>query len=433
MVREMGSSDDAKKALSESLRRLEGILEALPSDAARDLKARIANLRALMLEQRPPALVLVGRRGAGKSSLVNALVGAKVAELGHVRGQTGRGRWIDVKTNDGALSVLDTRGVQEGSRPVEDDDAKTPLASILAELERKAPDVVVLVVRATDVDSAVEGDLDALAEVLRAVDRTHRAAPPVIVAVTHADLLEPKGVALHVAAPKDAPKDDDREEKLGHVRLAEATIDEKLRARPYWPQIKRTLAVSSYLSFRGDGAVRADERWRVAELSEAVFANLPAEGKAAFARVSRVKALLDSIAKDLTRATATLCAGVAAIPIPIADALPLTTLQAGLVASIAYLSGRALEARTAAEFLGAIGMNVGAAFALREAARALVKYIFPGAGSVVSAGVAFTGTMALGAAARAYFIWDEPIERARKVFEDRKAREDAEDERAKDD
>jgi uncharacterized protein (DUF697 family)/predicted GTPase len=422
---------DAKKALSESLRRVEGILEALPSDAARDLKVRIANLRTLMLEQRPPAIVLVGRRGSGKSSLVNALVGSKVAELGHVVGQTGRGRWIDVTTDGGTLSVLDTRGVQEGSRPVEDDDAKTPLASILTELERKAPDVVLLVVRATDVDSAIEGDLDALAEVLRAADRTHRTIPPVIAAVTHADVLEPKTLALHAKVPEPAREgsapDPDREEKLAHVRLAESTIEDKLRARPALaPHVRRAIAVSSYLSFRADGTVRADERWRIAELCEIVFAALPAQGKAAFARVSRVRALQDSIAKDLTRATATLCAGVAAIPIPIADALPLTTLQAGLVASIAYLSGRSFEAKTAAEFLGAIGMNVGAAFAMREAARALVKYLFPGAGSVVSAGVAFTGTMALGAAARAYFIWDEPIDRARKVFEDRKTRKDAE-------
>lgn len=414
-------SDDAKKALSESLRRLESILEALPSDAAKDLKARIANLRALMIEQRPAALVLVGRRGAGKSSLVNALVGSKVAELGHVKGQTGRGRWIDVVTKDGTLAVLDTRGVQEGSRPAEDDDAKTPIASILAELERKAPDVVLLVVRATDVDSAIEGDLDALAEVLRAVERTHKTTPPVIATVTHADMLEPKAIQLHVTATSET--DPDREEKLSHARLAERTIEDKLRALPaIAPHFRRAIAVSSYMSFKPDGALRGDERWRMGELSEIVFAHLPAEGKAAFARVSRVKALQDSIAKDLTRATATLCAGVAAIPIPIADALPLTTLQAGLVASIAYLSGRAFEAKAAAEFLGAIGMNVGAAFVLREAARALVKYIFPGAGSVVSAGVAFTGTMALGAAARAYFIWDEPLEKARKVFEERKTR-----------
>jgi uncharacterized protein (DUF697 family) len=190
------------------------------------------------------------------------------------------------------------------------------------------------------------------------------------------------------------------------------------------PHHKETLCVSSYLSFRNDGSVRADERWRISDLGEAVFKHLPTEGKAAFARVSQARALQDSIAKDLTSATATLCAGIAALPIPIADVIPLTSLQAGLVASIAYLSGRSIERRTIREFFGALGINLGAAFALREAARALVKYVFPGAGSVVSAGVAFTGTMALGAAARSYFVWGEPIERAKKIFDERKTDRD---------
>jgi uncharacterized protein (DUF697 family) len=65
---------------------------------------------------------------------------------------------------------------------------------------------------------------------------------------------------------------------------------------------------------------------------------------------------------------------------------------------------------------------VGAAFVLREAARALIKFVFPAGGALVSAGVAFAGTMALGAAAKAYFVHGQPIDAARKVFEDEKRR-----------
>src|SRR5262245_24841052 len=127
----MAEEKTTRQQIADSLKRLESLLGMLPSDAAKDLRGRIAALRRLMVEQRPPALALVGRRGAGKSSVINALVGAKVAEVGHVRGQTGRGKWFDVETPRGKLSLLDTRGVQEGSRPAEDDDAKTPIASIL--------------------------------------------------------------------------------------------------------------------------------------------------------------------------------------------------------------------------------------------------------------------------------------------------------------
>ena len=103
--------------------------------------------------------------------------------------------------------------------------------------------------------------------------------------------------------------------------------------------------------------------------------------------------------------------------------MPITSLQIVLVSGIAYISGRALDTKIAGEFLSALGVNVGAAFVLREAARALVKFVFPGAGSAVSGAVAFAGTMAIGAAARAYFVHGEPIDRARKIFKERRSRD----------
>ena len=419
----MQTEDKARKQLSDSLKRLEALLGMLPSAAAKDMRNRIETLRTLMVEQRPPALVLVGRRGSGKSSLINALVGAKAAEVGHVRGQTGRGRWFSVDTGRGELTLLDTRGVQEGSRPAEDDDAKTPLASILVEVGKRAPDAVIFVVRAIDVDSAIDADIEALEQVVRASQRYHRTAPPIVCAITHADLLEPKDVRLRDAevASDDEAIALDRDEKLSHVTLAERTIEDKIHAKSKLaPHLKRAVCVSTYLSFRADGSVRADERWRLAELSRALYDCLPSAGKATFARLSNLEGLQDDVAKDLTRATAAVCAGIAALPIPLADVLPLTTLQAGLVASIAWVSGRAIDAGAIGEFLTALGANVGAAFALREAARALIKFVFPGGGALVSAGVAFAGTMALGSAATAYFVHGKPLEEAKRIFDERR-------------
>src|SRR5580700_3529493 len=122
--------DDPLKTLARAIVRLEELLDRLPVDLARDLRARIATLRTLMLEKRPPALVLVGRRGAGKSSVVNALFGTKVAELGHVTAQTGRGRWFEYARDGGSMSILDTRGVQEGSLPAEGDGGKSALDAL---------------------------------------------------------------------------------------------------------------------------------------------------------------------------------------------------------------------------------------------------------------------------------------------------------------
>ena len=120
---------DPKKPIAESIRRLEQLLDLLPGGTAKDLKVKIAEVRRTLLEPRAPALVLVGRRGSGKSSVVNALFGKKIAEVGHVKAQTGAGKWFDYSSDLGALSILDTRGLQEGSAPVEADEAETPMKS----------------------------------------------------------------------------------------------------------------------------------------------------------------------------------------------------------------------------------------------------------------------------------------------------------------
>src|SRR3979409_7774 len=100
-----GNNEDLLKALARAIERIEELLERLPLDVAKEVRIRSATLRTLMLDKRPPALVLVGRRGAGKSSIINALFGAKVAELGHVTAQTGRGRWYDYERDGGPISI----------------------------------------------------------------------------------------------------------------------------------------------------------------------------------------------------------------------------------------------------------------------------------------------------------------------------------------
>jgi len=410
----MSDSDEPLKTLARTIARLEELLERLPLDVAKDLRVRIATLRTVLLEKRSPALVLVGRRGAGKSSIVNALLGAKVAELGHVTAQTGRGRWYEYERDGGKVAILDTRGMQEGAPPAESDEAPSAIESIAIELRAKAPDVVVFVAKASEVDAAIEADLVALERVYDEVRRAHRAEPPLVVAVTHCDLLEPKATRLHLA--ESEPRED-VEGKSRLVAMAEraisARLDERARLRD---RHVATLGVSAYMSWRADGSLRLDERWRIEDLALTLFRHLPDAGRAELARATRACAVQEELASTLTKATAAVCAGVAAAPIPIADVVPLTALQAGLVAGIAWIGGRSIDKRGAAEFLAGLGANVGVAFVLREGFRAVMKVVAPGGGPILSATIAFSGTMAIGAAARAYFIRGLSIDDAKRVF-----------------
>ncbi len=415
--------DDVRKTrevIAENIRRVEEMLRFLPlhESTVSELRAKIGLLRTILLEQRAPALALVGRRGAGKSSLVNALFGAKVAEVGHVKAQTGRGKWFEHKTDRGSITVLDTRGIQEGSTPAEKDVSKDAIASIVVELKKKVPDVILFLVKATEADSAIDADLNALERVYAEIEREHRVRPPLVAIATHCDVVEPKATRLHKATEEPA---EDIEEKLARVSEAEHHLETKIKDRPKLaPHLVWTRGVSTYISFGKENQVRADERWRVDELVGTLFKHLPDAGRGTLVRIARVRGLQEELANNLTRATAAICAGVAALPIPVADVIPITTMQVTLVAGIAWLSGRPLDRKAAAEFLGAMGANVGLGFAFREGARALIKFVFPGAGSMVSGAVAFAGTLAIGAAARNYFLRGSSIEDAKKSFTDTK-------------
>jgi uncharacterized protein (DUF697 family) len=151
-------------------------------------------------------------------------------------------------------------------------------------------------------------------------------------------------------------------------------------------------------------------------LTEKLFRHLPDASRAELARATRAKAVQEELATTLTSATSALCAGIAAVSFIPLDIVTLTALQAGMVAGIAWIGGRAVDKRGATEFMGGLGMHVGAAIGLREAARAIIKFLLPGGAAVVSAAVAFTGTSAIGAAAKAYYIRGVSLDDARKVF-----------------
>src|SRR5437660_89500 len=81
-------------------------------------------------------------------------------------------------------------------------------------------------------------------------------------------------------------------------------------------------------------------------------------------------AVQSEIAQMLVKSTTAICAAIGAQPIPLADLPILTALQLLMVSGIMYISGRERSLRAATEFVGALGVNVGAGMILREGTRA---------------------------------------------------------------
>lgn len=151
------------------------------------------------------------------------------------------------------------------------------------------------------------------------------------------------------------------------------------------------------------------------QLAEGVCTMLPNPAKLEFARLSGAKRAQAQIARSLLKSFTAVCGVIGVQPIPLADLPVLTTLQTLMVALIIQTTGRKAGPRLIAEFLGAMGVNVGAGLLFREGARALVKVV-PFWGNAVSGMVAGAGTYAIGRAAIAYFIEDVPISETRKLF-----------------
>ena len=113
------------------------------------------------------------------------------------------------------------------------------------------------------------------------------------------------------------------------------------------------------------------------------------------------------LANELVRSCSTLAITVALSPVPLSDIAIIAPLQVVMVSAVSYLSGRSWDAKSSAEWIGSLGLVGSAGLGFRWGAQQLVKLI-PGAGSMISAGIAGTGTAALGRAAIRYFIGPPP-------------------------
>jgi uncharacterized protein (DUF697 family) len=149
---------------------------------------------------------------------------------------------------------------------------------------------------------------------------------------------------------------------------------------------------------------------------EILCAALPPCARLQFARLTNARRAQSLIASSLLTSFSAVCGIVGLQPIPLADLPVLSTLQGFMVALIIHTSGRPLRLRLALEFIGSLGLSVGAGFLFRETTRAIVRVI-PFWGEAVSGFIAGAGTYALGRAAIAYFIDDSPIQETRRIFQ----------------
>ena len=341
-------SDRAKEVALDQLVR---VLDRVPLVSG--VKNDLSGLRSLLYRRRPPRIAALGLAGSGRSTLLRALIERETASE-PLRAE--HGQWIHIEHAGAKVDWLEV--------DVDDPAARSRWK---AALEQNAPDLVFLTFEPNnrkDIERVVEHAKSLLPDVPDGTGPLR-----VFSLLTHADLIG-RGEADIEAARNE---------------LEARLVDSGLTADP----ARAVSAISGY---------------GLAPLSEAILRAIPEEARLEGARaLTRAKEGRVRIGNEIVQACTAVSVTVGLTPIPLSDMVLLGPLQAMMVSSVAYLSGRSWGKKTAAEWLGSLGVVGGIGMGLRFSAQTVAKFV-PGAGNVLSAGVAGAGTTAMGQSAIKYFL-----------------------------
>lgn len=410
--------------------------DAIPEKAKTLLKDTILgdeDLNKLMEgidSHRPPRIFLIGRTGVGKSSLINAMCGAYVATVSDIKSCTENAQIYECKDNDRVLmEILDTRGIAESEKL---NDTISAEEMLINQINEFSPDVAILMLNCTHRDD-VNSDVEFLKKVSKTYAEINKLRLPIVVVVNKCDEMAP----TRYKNPKEYPEN--KVNKINEVVQYYKGIIMKNGLK-----IDNIIAVSSLIDWQTpDGMevdvesienlpnydienlqIAFDGRYRIEELLDILEeAILDFEAQMGLRMASRLKEVVDRLARHLNKIFSGISATVALTPIPISDIYVLLIIQLVLVSLIASLSGRDISLETAKEFILSMGGIVGAGNIFRLVAQQASKFlnaVWPGSGSAVSSVIAASGTSAIGKAAIAYYIDEKTMAEAKKKFEEAK-------------
>jgi uncharacterized protein (DUF697 family) len=376
-----------RPSLLHIIERLEAFLGKLPATIQKPVLHELTPLKELFLQQRPPRFVLTGSNKLPVQEVVAALFAwLSPAESRDILMELFRWQPIDLGGH-GTIALLDARGA----------DAIT-IPDIQEELQRQPADVFLHLADDADLARVPSYDVANLAAFI-ASNGAARTEAKVIGIVIH-DKAHAARV-IHNGENHPSAQANTRS-KL------QSALQEKLEIRKHLLQIFE-------LSFMPAGATGDEAKADTQRFMSLLARELPNEARIEMVRIARDHEAQVEIAQMLVKSTTAICAAIGTQPIPLADLPILTALQLAMVSGIMYISGRERSLRAATEFVGALGVNVGAGMLLREGTRALLKF-FPGWGNVVCGMVAGAGTYAIGRATIVYFLEGVSLKDARRTY-----------------
>lgn len=387
---------------------IKGQVDKLPISQSKKNKMldQLLKLKTMTVDAREPRIALVGRRGSGKSSLINAMFGQERQYVSSVKSGTGKGKWLWYPSDaEPKIRLLDSRGLGESEAPTEEFEEETPLDELIKAVTEEQPDVFLFLIKAKETDSRIEEDLQELNKLRKIVKENHHYDVPVICVVTQVDELDPPH---YKQTPFDAnPK------KKQNIDEAIALMSKRFKESEI--PLLNIIPTCSYIDFDENGNIEYDMRWNIDLLSDYLIEALPSEAKLKTAKAMQSQFVKKKFARTIVGTFTAIAGLIGAEPIPFADFPILTGIQGLMIVVIGFIADKEINTKTASEFIAALGINVGIGLLVREGVRAAVRFI-PGAGLAVSGAVAGAVTYGIGQAAIAYFLENKNIDQAKEAY-----------------
>ncbi len=366
-------------SLLQIVERLERLASKLPSKIRRAVLNELTPLKQLFLQQRPPRFLFVGSSAIPLGHVIAALFGVdRPTGTRYVPVRTHH--WQDISLPDrGRICILDARGADVSAAIQIDDELKYQAADVIFFLK----------------DSQIEG-------------RPEKRSLNDWVSYSGWNKTPESGTKIiEIILPSPTEGGASSHANLVPSRLESLPRSNAAAPGPFLEVLRLVPG-----SFNGAVELFDVESQRLMSI---LARELPNQARMELIRISRDRKAQHEVAQLLVKSTSAICAAIGAQPIPLADLPILTSLQVMMISGIMYVSGRERSLRAAAQFVGALGANVGAAMLLREGTRAILKF-FPGWGNVVCGLVAGSGTYAIGQAATVFFIDGVSLKDARRTY-----------------
>jgi len=308
-----------------------------------------------MRELRTVNVLIAGRTGVGKSTLINAVFAGQLAETGQGRPVTASTR--EVSKEGIPIRILDTRGLETAA-----------YAETLAALEKLLDERL----RERDPDRHIHVAWLCIGEDSRRVEQSE---------IELHEMLDRRAVPI-----------------VGVITKAQADRGFRAVTQELLPRARMVVRVRAEPETLDDGHVLPPHG--LAELVDATLELVPASHRRAFVASQKASIALKVNHAHRVVLTASTAAGSAALtPIPVADAVMIVPIQIGMIAGISATFGMPMTQAMLATLVASATGAVGATVVGRAIVGSLLKLI-PGGGTaiggVISAATATTVTAALG-------------------------------------